>query len=94
MTAGKALSGRELDKLWNVGARHALYHREGSWYNNLRRFPAALFDPAGYVLFESEHSYRACPYLRVTKETNVRNGISSMPNYVREVAVSKRGLAA
>lgn len=77
----RALSGRELNKRWKVGAKHALYHREGSWYNNLRRFPGALFDPEGYVFFETERAYRDSLYVRVTQETNVRGGISSMPEY-------------
>ena len=79
----KQLSGRRLNEQWNVGARHALYHREGCWYNNLEEFPGALFDPNGYVVFASEQTYRNSPYLRITKETNVPNGISSIPGYVR-----------
>jgi len=68
MLASRALSGRALNKLWNVGAKHALYHREGCWYNNLRHFPAAPFDPNGYVRFESEDSYRTCRHLRVRRK--------------------------
>lgn len=75
------LSGKRLNQLWHVGARHALYHREGRWFNNLRRFPGALFDPNGYVLFETEQAYKTSQYVRVTQETNVRDGISAMPNY-------------
>ena len=78
------LSGRMLNKQWNVGAEHALYHREGRWYNNLERFPGALFDPNGYVLFETEEEYRQSDHLRITKETNITDGISSMPEYVRK----------
>lgn len=77
------LSGRVLNKRWGVGAKHALYHREGCWYNNLRTFPGALLDPRGFVVFETEEEYRNSRYLRVTKETNVANGISSLPRYVR-----------
>ncbi|WP_162433997.1 hypothetical protein [Pseudoxanthomonas koreensis] len=79
----KQLSGKLLNKLWNVGARHALYHREGTWYNNLNRFPGALFDPNGYVIFPTEDSYRNSPHVKVTQETNVRSGISLMPTYER-----------
>lgn len=76
-------TGIQLNKRWQVGAKHALYHRGGWWYNNLRRFPGALFDAAGYVLFETEADYRSSPYVRVTEETNVSGGISSMPGYVK-----------
>jgi hypothetical protein len=82
---GKQLSGRKLNELWGVGAKHALYHREGTWYNNLERFPGALFDPNGYVLFATEQAYKSARQLRIGQETNVTNGISSMPGYVRMV---------
>jgi hypothetical protein len=81
----RSLSGKLLNMSWNVGAKHALYHRGGTWYNNLSRFPGALFDPSGYVVFATEESYRNSPYLRVTQETNVPGTISSMPTYVKMV---------
>jgi hypothetical protein len=83
--SAKQLSGRRLNELWKVGAKHALYHREGTWYNNLDRFPGALFDPTGYVIFATEQAYRNSRYLRITQETNVTNGIASIPGYVRKV---------
>ena len=84
-TAPKTLSGRKLNELWGVGAKHALYHREGSWYNNLERFPGALFDPNGYVVFATEQAYKNSRHVRIAQETNVPNGISSIPGYVRKV---------
>lgn len=83
--AKKQLSGNMLNKEWNVGAKHALYHRDGHWYNNLQRFPGALFDPNGYVLFATEQEYRDSPYVNVTQETNVQGGIKKMPEYVKMV---------
>ena len=77
------LSGRLLNRLWSVGAKHALYHRGGTWYNNLKKFPGALFDPHGYVMFLSEHEYLRSERIRVTKETNVFGGIAGLPGYVR-----------
>ena len=82
-TAARPLSGRKLNELWGVGAKHALYHREGSWYNNLERFPGALFDPNGYVVFATEQAYKNSRHLRIAQETNVTNGIASIPGYVR-----------
>jgi 5-methylcytosine-specific restriction protein A len=84
-TGGRlGLSGRQLNKEWRVGARHALFHKDGTWFNNLERFPGALFDPEGYVLFKTEEEYLNSPFVSVGKETNVPKGISSMPGYVRK----------
>lgn len=82
----RQLSGRELNDLWDVGAKHALYYKDGTWYNNLERFPGALFDPEGYVLFKTEQAYRNCQHLKIAKRTNVPGGIASIPGYVRMVA--------
>ena len=77
------VTGEQLNDEWKVGARHALFHRDGIWYNNLRRFPGALFNPSGYILFGTEEEYRNCQYLKIGKETNVPKGIVSIPGYVR-----------
>jgi 5-methylcytosine-specific restriction protein A len=77
------LTGKRLNQEWEVGAQHALYHRDGCWYNNLERFPGALFDPDGYILFETEDEYQASLDLNIGKETNVPNGISAILGYVR-----------
>ena len=86
------LSGKKLNELWGVQAKHAFYHRGGCWYKNLKRFPGALFDANGYVLFATELAYRSSPLLRVTKETNVRHGISTLPGYVKMACESDLGL--
>ena len=85
VTGGRiGLDGKQLNEEWDVGARHALFSRDGSWYENLERFPGALFDLNGYVLFKTEQEYRKCPQLRIGKKTNVRGGIASIPGYVRK----------
>ena len=33
------ITGKQLNEEWSVGAKHALFHRNGRWYNNLERFP-------------------------------------------------------
>ena len=54
------------------------------WYALLSRFPAALVDANGYLLFESEHEYTSSPYLALGKQISVRKpGISAVPGYVR-----------
>jgi hypothetical protein len=79
-------TGKKLNEEWGVGAQHSLYREDGEWYHRLERFPAALFDAHGYVLFEDEQAYRRCPGLLIGKEKNwlhVPAGISSLSSYVR-----------
>lgn len=76
--------GQLLNDEWKVGARHALYHKDGHWYNNLQEFPGALFDPDGCIIFETEEEYRNSSYLNIGQQTNVPKGISSIPGYIRK----------
>lgn len=78
------LSGQQLNDEWKIGAHHALFSRDGKWYENLERFPGALFDQNGYILFRTEKEYRHCPSIRVGRKTNVPSGIVSIPGYVRK----------
>ncbi|MEP6959063.1 MAG: hypothetical protein ABI980_10080 [Nitrospirota bacterium] len=78
------LSGQQLNEEWDVGAHHALFSRDGKWYENLERFPGALFNQEGYILFKTEKEYRDCAFLRVGQKTNVSTGISSIPGYIRK----------
>jgi hypothetical protein len=76
-------SGRALNAEWQVDARHALYHKDGTWYTHLRQFPGALFDPNGYVMFQTEAEYNNSPGLQHGVQLAVPNGIASLPGYVR-----------
>jgi hypothetical protein len=69
--------------VWGVNAQHALYHRDGIWYERLERFPGAFFDENGYVLFESEAAFVQCPYLQITEKVKVPEGIAQIPGYRR-----------
>ncbi len=80
---GQSHSGKELSRKWNVNVKHALYHQDGTFYENLRDFPGALFDPNGYVIFNTEQEYYSNPYLNIGKKLNVIRGIASMPRYRR-----------
>ena len=40
------ITGRGLNDLWRVRARHALYHRPGTWYHLRERFPVATYNSA------------------------------------------------
>ena len=77
------LTGKHLNDLWGVGAKHALYREDGKWYHQLVEFPGALFDANGYVVFESKTSYLESPYLQIHQDVHIPDGISCMPNYVR-----------
>ena len=76
------MTGKELNAKWGVGARQALYSKTGSFYNVLTKFPAALFDPHGYVKFNTREEYEACPLLRIGDKLNVPDQIDKIPGYV------------
>jgi len=80
-------TGRELNKTWGVGVKHALYRRTGDWYHVLKAFPAALFDDEGYVRFETRADLETAG-LRVSQEKGkdwiaVPAGISKLPGYIK-----------
>jgi 5-methylcytosine-specific restriction enzyme A len=77
------VTGRKLNEHWGVGAAHALYHHRGTWYHLLERFPGALFDPNGYVLFRTREELESCPGFSGCGELYVANGIASLPGYIR-----------
>src|SRR5262245_50539215 len=90
MARPRSNSGRRLNEQWGVNARHALYHREGIWYERLERFPGALFDENGYVVFATAEEFTGCPDLRITQKVWVPRGISEMPDYHRMVITQPR----
>jgi uncharacterized protein DUF3883 len=67
------VTGRSLAKRWGLRVKHALYRKTGDWYHQLRKFPGALLDADGYVIFESEEAFKACPQLQIGKDP-VRHG--------------------
>lgn len=82
----KQTTGAYLNKLWGVGAAHALYIHDGHWYHPLKRFPGALFDQNGYLLFTTKEDFLKSPYLNIGKQVSIRKpGISAIPGYVRVI---------
>lgn len=77
------ITGRFLNDIWHVGARHALYREDGKWYHTLSEFPGALFDAHGYLLFQTESEYRSCTYLLIGEHLHIPQGISAIPGYIR-----------
>lgn len=82
-TSGRRWNGKLLKDLWNVDVVHALYHKDGTFFENLHDFPGALFDDNGYVIFKTEREYNNCSYLDIGQKLNVHQGISSIPGYKR-----------
>jgi hypothetical protein len=82
--APRSNSGSRLNDEWEIGARHVLYRKNGKFYMPLERFPGALCDEKGYILFKSEADYRAADpkYLRIGVRVSVPKGISNIPGYV------------
>ena len=72
-----------LNEAWGIGADQVRYSDDGHWYAALVRFPAALIDAHGYVLFATEEEYRNSPHLSIGKQISVpKPGISAIPGYV------------
>ena len=73
-----------LNEAWAGGATQVRYSDDGHWYATLTRFPAALFDAHGYVLFATPEEYRTSTHIRIGKQLSVpKPGISAIPTYVR-----------
>jgi 5-methylcytosine-specific restriction protein A len=75
-------TGRDCKREWNIPAVQALYREDGTWYHTLNRFPGALCDANGYILFKTEEAYKECKHLQIGKEVAVPDGISKIPGYV------------
>jgi hypothetical protein len=75
--------GQKLAKLWGLSVEQPLYRKTGNWYHLLKKFPGALLDADGYVIFKSEEEFRTCPQLQVRKEVGAPKGIKAIPGYVR-----------
>jgi hypothetical protein len=90
-STGKQITGKLLNDLWGVGAVHALYREDGRWYHQLQRFPGALFDANGYVVFQTEEEYLRSPFLQRVQDLHVERGIAALPGYVRISAAGALG---
>ena len=83
MTGHRTNSGAQLQKEWQIPAKQVRYHKDGVWFMPLDRFPSALCDPNGYVLFASQKDYESSRHLSIGNRVNVRSGVSRVPGYVR-----------
>jgi hypothetical protein len=86
MSGVSKITGRMLVERWGIGARQALYRENGAWYHSLERFPGALCDAHGYILFATREALVACPGVLIGQGGNqltIPSGIASLPGYVR-----------
>lgn len=79
----REITGKYLNELWGIGAKHALYSHNGTWYHQLKKFPGALCDSEGYVIFETLEDFTNCLYLRVKQDVGCVGGIRKIPSYIR-----------
>ena len=73
---------------WKLVVKHALYRKTGDWYHRLDRFPGALLDARGYILFDTADAYRSCPELRIRQDVAVPRGIAKIPGFVPPIVES------
>lgn len=82
MASPRSDTGARRARRWKLGVKHALYRRTGDWYHQLERFPGALLDADGYVIFETEEAFRSCPQLVIRQDVAVpHGGIKTIPGY-------------
>ena len=85
MASNRTNTARALVKRWQLDVAHALYRETGDWYHQLERFPGALLDKSGFVIFETEDAYTNCPHLKIRQDVSVPNQITSIPGYTLAV---------
>src|SRR5215471_21742050 len=76
-------TGKDCIRRWKLQVRQARFHRDGSWYERLDRFPAAYCDPDGYKVFDSEDDLRTTPGVRIepSGQVWVPGGIAKLRGY-------------
>jgi hypothetical protein len=78
---GRRVTGEALNRTHALGARHALYHKDGTFYERLADFPGVLCDTRGYVSFETRDQFEHDPRLEIGQKVNIPRGLSSHPRY-------------
>ncbi len=82
MSVSEKQRAQYLAKHWGLSVRHALYRKTGNWYHQLSKFPGALLDANGYVIFDTEKAFRTCSQLQIGKQVGAPHGIKVIPGYV------------
>ena len=94
MSGVSKITGRLLIERWGIGARQALYSEDGVGYRRLERFPGALCDAQGYIVFATREALETCPGVMIGKPRNRLRapcGIATLPGYIRRPRPVTRG---
>ena len=75
------MNGKLLNKLLQLGCKHALYREDGKWYHNLTDFPGVLFDKHGYLIFMRKNYYVNHPNLQIKRDLHIIGGLNSILGY-------------
>ena len=75
------ITGKYLNKVLEINAKHALYREIGDWYHHLKKFPGVLFDRNGYLIFQTKQEYNSHPSLKHKKELHIKGGIELIKEY-------------
>lgn len=76
-------SGRRINARYKLGAKHALYHIDGTFFEKLERFPGFLADAHGYVWYPTEEDFVSDSHLDIQDKVNVRGKLAHHPQYKR-----------
>ncbi len=77
------MTGRLLNRRHHLGLLHALFHKDGTFYERLTRFPGGLCDLQGHVRYDSENQFFNDRRIQIGQKVNVPGGIASHPWYKR-----------
>jgi hypothetical protein len=89
MGSYKTNSGENLKKVWHIPANQVRYHKDGTFFMPVDKFPAAFCDPNGYVLFKTKDEYEMSLYIEIGSRVNVRTGICGIPCYVKMKLINR-----
>lgn len=88
------ITAKKIEKIVQTGAVHVLYRKDGTWYHHLDKFPGALFDINGFLVFQTREEYEKNQYLQHGKELSIPRGISSIPRYTKFTKEQKEEINA
>jgi len=78
---GMRVTGDFLNRKYGLGAKHALYHKDSTFYERLRDFPGVLCDDRGFVKYDSRDQFERDPRLNIGLKVNIPGTITSHPRY-------------
>jgi hypothetical protein len=81
---GMQTIGKALKEKWEIPAEQVRFHREGNFFENPTKYPAAFSSPSGYILFQNHTELLNCIDIEVGAKSNVTGGknISSLAGFV------------